>query len=88
MGTGYEDTFRGGMSKDFESKRITRSAEELQIGKRAQQKGEVRVSKHVETSHVTQSVPVQREESTSSADRLSAWSVPNAKCTTMKSWCR
>lgn len=44
------------------SKRITRSAEELKIGKRMEKAGEVRVSKHVETEHVRQSVPITREE--------------------------
>jgi len=43
------------------TQRLTRSAEELRIGKRVQQTGEVRVSKHVETEHVKQDVPVQRE---------------------------
>jgi uncharacterized protein (TIGR02271 family) len=59
---GYDDTFRGYLNKDFETKRLTRSAEELKIGKRVEQKGQVRVSKHVETDHVRQNVPVQREE--------------------------
>ena len=58
----YDETFRGHLNKDFESKRITRAAEELKIDKRAEKTGEVRVSKHVETEHVRQSVPVQREE--------------------------
>jgi hypothetical protein len=62
VGHDYENTFRGQLTKDFETKRITRSAEELQIGKRAEKKGEVRVSKHIETEHVKQTVPVQREE--------------------------
>ena len=60
--TRYDETFRGNLKKDFETKRITRAAEELQIDKRAAKTGEVRVSKHVETEHVRQSVPVQREE--------------------------
>jgi uncharacterized protein (TIGR02271 family) len=60
--SGYDDTFRSHLSKDFESKRITEAAEELRIGKRAEKKGEVRVSKHVETEHVKKTVPVEREE--------------------------
>jgi uncharacterized protein (TIGR02271 family) len=59
---GYDDTFRGHLSKGYETKRLTRSAEELRIGKRVEQKGQVRVSKHVESDHVRQNVPVQREE--------------------------
>jgi uncharacterized protein (TIGR02271 family) len=58
----YDETFRGHLNTDFDSKRITRAAEELKIDKRTQKTGEVRVSKHVETEHVRQSVPVQREE--------------------------
>jgi uncharacterized protein (TIGR02271 family) len=59
---GYDDTFRGQLSKGYETKRLTRSAEELRIGKRVEQKGQVRVSKHVESDRVRQNVPVQREE--------------------------
>lgn len=43
---------------------ITLSEEELAIGKRRVQAGEVNVHKHVETEHVTQQVPVTREEVT------------------------
>jgi len=50
------------LEKDAASKRLTRSAEELRIGKRMATRGEVRVGKHVETEHVTQSVPLTREE--------------------------
>jgi uncharacterized protein (TIGR02271 family) len=64
--TTYDQTFRSHQRDDLplndQSKRITRSAEELRIGKRMEQKGEVRVSKHVETERVRQSVPVQSEE--------------------------
>jgi len=60
----YDDTFRSQQSAgaDVGTKRLTRSAEELRIGKRMAQEGEVRVSKHVETEHVRQSVPLQSEE--------------------------
>lgn len=44
--------------------RITLAEEELQIGKRTVQAGEVSVRKHVETEHVTERVPVRREEVT------------------------
>jgi uncharacterized protein (TIGR02271 family) len=58
----YDQNFRSHLSDDQKTKRITRSAEELRIGKRAEQKGEVRVSKHIETEHVRQTVPVRSEE--------------------------
>jgi uncharacterized protein (TIGR02271 family) len=41
---------------------LTRSEEELQIGKREVSRGEVRVTKHVTTEHVTQPVTRRREE--------------------------
>jgi len=41
---------------------LTRSEEELNIGKREVSRGEARVSKHVETEHVSQPVTRQREE--------------------------
>jgi uncharacterized protein (TIGR02271 family) len=61
---GYDDTFRSHLSsdRDVASKRLTRSAEELRIGKRTAQTGEVRVSKRIETDHVRQDVPLRREE--------------------------
>src|SRR5207248_2588959 len=61
-GSGYDQTFQSQLTDETKSKRITRSAEELRIGKRTEKKGEVRVSKHVETEHVKQSVPVRTEE--------------------------
>jgi uncharacterized protein (TIGR02271 family) len=44
-----------------DTNRLTRSAEELRIGKRMVQSGEVRVGKHVETDHVTENVARERE---------------------------
>lgn len=41
--------------------RLTRAEEELRVGTRATEAGEVRVSKHVETEHVSQPVSVERE---------------------------
>lgn len=41
--------------------RLTRAEEELHVGKREAEAGEVRVSKHVETEHVRQPVSVERE---------------------------
>jgi uncharacterized protein (TIGR02271 family) len=59
----YDDSrIRG--SRNAESKRVTRSEEELAIGKRAVQSGEVNISKHVETEHVSEKVPITREEVT------------------------
>ena len=43
---------------------ITRSEEELRVGKRAVQAGSVNVRKHVETERVRETVPVMREEVT------------------------
>jgi len=59
--TDFETT---GQTTRGEGARLTRSAEELRIGKRMVQAGEVRVSKHVETEHVTQTVPRERERVT------------------------
>jgi uncharacterized protein (TIGR02271 family) len=42
--------------------RVTLSEEELAIGKRQVQAGEVEIDKHVETRHVSESVPVMHEE--------------------------
>jgi uncharacterized protein (TIGR02271 family) len=44
--------------------RITLSEEQLAIGKRERQAGEVGVEKRVETEHVRESVPVMRDEVT------------------------
>jgi uncharacterized protein (TIGR02271 family) len=41
---------------------LTRSEEELRIGKREVTRGEVRVGKHVETEHVREPVTTRREE--------------------------
>jgi len=49
---------------ETEGTRLTRSAEELRIGKRMVQAGEVRVGKHVETEHVTETVGRVRERVT------------------------
>lgn len=42
--------------------RVTRSEEELRVGKREVVAGEARVTKHVETEHVRQPVTTRREE--------------------------
>ena len=41
---------------------MTRSEEELRVGKTQQERGHVRLRKYVETEHVQTTVPVQREE--------------------------
>jgi uncharacterized protein (TIGR02271 family) len=41
---------------------MTRSEEELQVGKTTQERGRARLKKYVVTENVTQTVPVQREE--------------------------
>lgn len=45
-----------------ETRRLTRSAEELRIGKRQVAAGEVKVHKHVETEHVSRPVTRTKEE--------------------------
>ncbi len=60
-----EDRFYGQRhAAGNEGRRIVRSEEELAIGKRQVQAGEVGVHKTVESEHVRQSVPVTREEVT------------------------
>ena len=54
---------RHALSNDTE-RRLVRTEEELAVGKRQVQAGEVAVHKHVETEHVRQSVPVTHEEVT------------------------
>jgi uncharacterized protein (TIGR02271 family) len=41
---------------------MTRSEEELAVGKRTRERGRVRLRKYVVTEQVTQTVPVRREE--------------------------
>jgi uncharacterized protein (TIGR02271 family) len=58
----YDDTYRRYLSTAYPPRRMTRSAEELRIGKRLEKTGAVRVAKHVETEHVRQDVPVRQEQ--------------------------
>jgi len=58
----YDAEYGSRLQHDRISKRLTRSAEELRVGKRVANAGEVRVSKHVETEHVKQDVPLRRDE--------------------------
>lgn len=52
------------MSSDTDRQRLTLSEEELNVGKRQVQAGEVDVRKTVETEHVQEQVPLIREEVT------------------------
>ena len=67
--------FRGGREAtrtDKQEARVTRSEEELAIGKRSVQAGEAYLRKTVETERVRQEVPVTREEVTVERRPLSA----------------
>jgi uncharacterized protein (TIGR02271 family) len=67
--------FRGGREAsqtDAREARVTRSEEELAIGKRSVQAGEAYLRKTVETEHVRREVPVTREEVTVERRPLSA----------------
>ena len=60
------DAERGGPGRDTSGpntdQAMTRSEEELRVGKQSQERGRVRLKKYVVTENVTQTVPVQREE--------------------------
>ncbi len=58
----YDESYRGYLSNAYPPKRMTRSAEELRIGKRLERTGDVRVAKHVETERVRQDVPLRHEQ--------------------------
>jgi uncharacterized protein (TIGR02271 family) len=60
---GYDDNRFYGRGRGNEE-RVTRSEEQLAVGKRQHEVGEVRVNKHVETEHVREDVPIRREEVT------------------------
>lgn len=51
-----------GMETGATEQRVTLSEEELAVGTRQVQAGEVEIDKHVETRHVAESVPVMHEE--------------------------
>lgn len=59
-----EDRFYEPRRLEGDEARITLSEEELAVGKRRRQAGEVEIEKHVETEHVQETVPVMREEVT------------------------
>jgi len=58
----YEGTYSSTAGTAKEHERLTRTEEELAIGKREVARGEVRIGKHVETEHVTEPVTRRREE--------------------------
>ena len=55
----YTEAYAGAAQSE---KRLTRTEEELAIGKREVSRGEARISKHVETEHVSEPVTRRREE--------------------------
>jgi uncharacterized protein (TIGR02271 family) len=57
----FSQTEAPGAAADPGTHRLTRSAEELRIGKRNIEAGEVKVRKHVETEHVSEPVTRTRE---------------------------
>ena len=63
---GSPDAARGGPGQDVSGPKtdeaMTRSEEELHVGKAQREAGRVRLRKYVVTENVTQTVPVQREE--------------------------
>ncbi len=57
---------------------MTRSEEELRVGKMKQERGRVRLKKYVVTDEVTQTVPVQREEVRIEREPITDANVDNA----------
>jgi uncharacterized protein (TIGR02271 family) len=57
---------------------MTRSEEELRVGKTQQERGRVRLKKYVVTDQVTQTVPVQREEVRVEREPITDANVDNA----------
>jgi uncharacterized protein (TIGR02271 family) len=58
----YAGATKQASGADITDERLTRTEEELRIGKREVAGGEVRVGKHVETEHVREPVTRRREE--------------------------
>jgi uncharacterized protein (TIGR02271 family) len=59
---GTVDRSASARTNERDRETLTRSEEELNIGKREVSRGEARVSKHVETEHVSEPVTRRREE--------------------------
>ena len=57
-----DNRFYGRGTENASEQRLTLSEEELAVGKRQVQAGEVEVEKHVDTRHVSETVPVRHEE--------------------------
>jgi hypothetical protein len=57
-GTGRDEN----IGRDFDEQRLTRSEEEMAVGKRMVDAGEIRIHKTVETEHVTRPVTRHHEE--------------------------
>jgi uncharacterized protein (TIGR02271 family) len=57
----YERGRQGEYARGAERDRLTRSEEELAVGKREVKTGEIGIGKHVETEHVSRDVPLERE---------------------------
>lgn len=62
QGATARDTAGGGRKEHTEETRVQRAEEELAVGTRERQAGEVDVRKRVETEHVREPVEVRREE--------------------------
>ena len=58
----YQTTASAGRTETYADERLTRTEEELRVGKHAVEAGEVVVAKHVETEHKQVPVNVRREE--------------------------
>jgi len=61
-GSAADDYLR--QAREGDTRRLTRAEEELRIGKRAVETGQVRVGKHVETEHVAAPVTLAKERVT------------------------
>jgi uncharacterized protein (TIGR02271 family) len=59
-----DDRFYGSRRNRDDERRVTRSEEELALGKRETRAGEVTVDKHVETEHVREDIPLRHEDVT------------------------
>jgi len=62
LGSRPADAGRASRLEADEVRRMTRAEEEIHVGTRPVQTGEVRVGKHVETERVRENVPVTRED--------------------------
>ena len=72
LDTSYDSRYRGSAAppSTARERKLTRSAEELKVGRREVKAGEVHIGKHVETEHVSQ--PVQRSREVVNVSRRPA----------------